>query len=122
MFELLTFIVVVIVVFGLVLENIRLKNKNVELMFMLTQSYIDMDAVKKKINKTDDVEKDHLISFLSDTREIAYQHIENVNNYLLEFKDLMDKELSNPDENSIDNITIAFSKLQEIYPEEIPDD
>lgn len=122
MFNFLTFVLVVIVVFGIVLENIRIKNKNIELMFLLTQSYIDMDIVKKKVGKTDDVEKDHLISFLSDTRELAYQHIENVNNYLLDFKEIIDKELSDPNDRTIENIKSAFSKLQEIYPEEIPDD
>lgn len=122
MFDLLIFILVIIVIFGAVLENIRLKNKNVELMFLLTQSYIDMDSIKKKIKSTDDVEKEHLIKFLSDTREIAYNHIENVNNYLINFKIILDNELNNFDNNSLEKINEAFNKLKEIIPEEINND
>jgi hypothetical protein len=122
MFELLTFIIVVIVVFGLVLENIRIKNKNIELMFMLTQSYIDTNAIKDQITKTDDIEKDHLIKFLSDTRDLAFNHIENVNNHLLEFKKVIDDETLNTNENSLNSILDAFNKLKNIYPEDIPND
>lgn len=122
MLEILTFIIVVIVIFGAVIENIRLKNKNIELVFLLTQSMIDLEQIKNKISKTDDVEKDHLISFLSDTRDIAYQHIENVNNYLLEFGNILEKELSFPNDMSLSKIENAFNKLKEIFPEDIPDD
>jgi len=37
MLDLLAFIVVVIIITGAVIENIRLKNKNIELMFLLAQ-------------------------------------------------------------------------------------
>lgn len=122
MIEILTFIIVVIVIFGAVIENIRLKNKNVELMFLLTQSMIDLEQVKNKVLKTDDVEKDHLISFLSDTRDIAYKHIENVNNYLLEFGNILEREFSSPNIMSLSTIENAFNKLKEVFPEDIPDD
>ena len=78
MLDLLTFIIVVVVLFGLVIENIRLKNKNTQLVFMLSQSLLDLEGVKRSVfveNKQEEVQKDHLISFLSETREVAFDEI-----------------------------------------------
>lgn len=95
MLDLLTFIIVIVVIFSAVLENIRLKNKNTELMFLLTQSYIDFNAIKNNINNNDsDVEKDHLITFLNDTRDIAFNEIEKLQKGLKEFIDLADKKFA----------------------------
>jgi hypothetical protein len=86
MLDLLIFIVVVVVIVGAVLENIRLKNNNTELLFLLAQSNIDNSMIKKKITTDQDIEKDHLIKFLSDSRDSSYQYIEDVQDELKNFK------------------------------------
>ncbi|MEY3312439.1 MAG: hypothetical protein RL348_1788, partial [Bacteroidota bacterium] len=49
MLDILIFALVVIVICGAVLENIRLKNKNIELLFLLAQLNIDNGLLKKNI-------------------------------------------------------------------------
>lgn len=110
MFEVLTFIVVVIIIFGVIIENIRLKNKNTELIFMLSQSLLDLEGVKKNVitgNKQDDIEKDHLITFLSETREIAFSEIEKIQQALKDFIELADKEFAYFDK---------YGLISETYP------
>jgi len=86
MLDLLIFILVVLVITGILIENIRIKNNNRELLFSLTQLSLDNDAIKKKITSSEDVEKDHLIMFLSETREDSYQFIEKFQQELKNFK------------------------------------
>lgn len=131
MFELLTFVVVVVVVVGAILENIRLKNKNTELLFMLSQSFLDADGIKKSIfnnnSQNDDVDKDHLILFLSETRDIAFNEIEKVQNAIKEFTDIADVHFNylsqpgvlikeHPYYNSIKIISEEYKKLKEFIP------
>jgi chloramphenicol O-acetyltransferase len=75
MLDLLIFILVVISIGFLSIENIRLKNKVNELNFSLIQSYLDIEAIKKINNKKEQIEKDHLIAFLDDSRDSAYSYI-----------------------------------------------
>lgn len=134
MFELLTFIIVVLVIVGAVLENIRLKNKNVELLFALSQSLLDSEGIKRSIfnNKTQDeseVEKDHLITFLSDTREIAFDEIEKIQNAIKEFIDIADTHFGYfdkyglltegyPHYESMKILSEEYKKLKKFIPEQ----
>lgn len=134
MFELLTFIIVVVVIVGAVLENIRLKNRNVELLFALSQSLLDSEGIKRSIfnNKTQDegeVEKDHLIAFLSDTREIAFDEIEKLQNAVKEFIDVADKNFAYFDKYGILSqgdlfyetmlaMSNEYKKLKQFIPEQ----
>lgn len=97
MFDLLIFITVVTIIFGAIIENIRLKNKNTELVFMLAQSLLDLEGIKKGValgNKEEEIEKDHLISFLSETREVAFDEIERLQNAIKEFIKIADKNFA----------------------------
>lgn len=101
MVDLIIFIIVVIFIFGVVIENIRLKNKNIELLFLLTQSKLDNELIKKQISSSEDIEKDHLIAFLSETRELAFSEIEKLQKNIKEFIDLAHKEFKYFDEYGI---------------------
>lgn len=87
MLDILIFVIVVLVITGSVLENIRLKNKNTELVFLLAQLSLDNDAIKKRLSSPEDIEKDHLIKFLSETRESSYIFIEEFQQELKNFKE-----------------------------------
>jgi hypothetical protein len=93
MFDLLVFIIVVIVITGAVLENIRLKNKNIELLFLLAQLNLDNDAIKKKLSTSEDVEKDHLIKFLSETRDASYVFIQEFQDEIKNLKQDLDNDV-----------------------------
>lgn len=119
MLDLLIFVVVVVVITGAVIENIRLKNKNVELMFLLAQSTIDMNAIKDKlINTNEDPDKDHFIAFLNDTREMAYKYIEDLQNELVLFANILEKESESPNDLSVPRIKKAFEQLEQMRPNE----
>lgn len=137
MLDLLTFVIVVVVIFGAVLENIRLKNKNTELMFLFSQSLLDSEVIKRSIfnNKTqdnDEVDKDHLISFLSETREVAFDEIEKIQNAIIEFTDIADIHFSHFDQygvltegyphyESMKIISEEYKKLKKFIPSESND-
>lgn len=122
MFDFILFLLFVLVFFGLIIENIRLKNKNLQLLFTIDQTIRDVEFIQNKFNQNDHPEKEHLVSFLNETRDIAYKYIEDVHDSLLTFKSEIENELINPNENSINKIKNAFNKLQKIYPEDIPND
>lgn len=130
MLEFMLFIFIVIIIFSLVINNIRIRNKNTELIFMLTQSYIDIESIKKKIlNNEDSVEKDHLINFLTESRELAHSYIEDIQDNLKLFVDDLEADivflkefnvLSEQDINYkfIKKVIDHYDKLKNMLPEE----
>lgn len=122
MFDFIIFVFCVLVFFGLCIEIIRLKNKNLELLLIIESTIKDVELIQKKFINSDQPEKEHLLSFLNETRDIAYKYIEDVHDSLLIFKSEIENELINPNENSIKKIRSAFNKLKKIYPEDIPND
>jgi|DEB19_MinimDraft_3_1074340.scaffolds.fasta_scaffold00039_23 hypothetical protein len=118
MLDLLVFILVVIVIVGAVIENIRLKNKNIELMFLLTQSAIDINSIKEKIeNNSENIEQEHLIAFLTETRDMAYKYIEDLQKELITFAKILDQESSSPNDLSVLRIKKAFDNLESMKPD-----
>jgi len=101
MLDFIIFVIVVFIISSVVLENIRLKNKNIELLFLLTQLKLDNESIKKQISSSEDIEKDHLITFLSETRELAFNEIEKLQKNIKEFVDIADKEFKYFDEYGI---------------------
>lgn len=101
MLDILIFLIVVVVITGSVLENIRLKNKNTELLFLLTQLKLDNEAIKKNLLSSQDVEKDHLIKFLSETRESSYIFIEEFQQELKNFKEDLESHVEHFDKFGI---------------------
>jgi len=122
MFEFILFLFFVLVFFGLSVEVIRLKNKNLQLLLIINQTIKDIEFVQNRFNQNNQPEREHLLSFLNETRDVAYKYIEDVHDSLLVFKSEIENELANPNIDSIKKIKIAFNKLQKIYPEDIPND
>lgn len=122
MLDFILFLVFVLVFFGLSVEVIRLKNKNLQLLLIMNQTIKDVEFIENRFNQNNQPEREHLVSFLNETRDIAYKYIEDVHDSLLVFKSEIENELINPNEDSIKKIKSAFDKLQKIYPEDIPND
>lgn len=130
MLDLLIFITVIIVIAGAVLENIRLKNSNTELLFLLAQLNLDNDAIKKNLPTSEDIEKDHLIKFLSETRESSFIFIQEFQNEIKNLKQDLDDEvkyfekygsLAEPYEvhhNMSKKFVEYYNKLLKFLPEE----
>jgi len=122
MFDFILFVFFVLVFFVLCIQIIRLKNKNLELILTLDKTIKEVEFIQQKFNQIDQPEKEHLFSFLNETRDIAYKYIEDVHKSLLIFESEIENELINPGEDSIKKIRFAFNKLKKIYPEDIPND
>ena len=122
MFDFILFVFFVLVFFGLSLEIIRLRNKNLQLLLAMEQTIKDVEFIQNRFNQNNQPEREHLVSFLNETRDIAYKYIEDVHDSLLVFKSEIEDELASPNEDSIKKIRNAFNKLKKIYPEDIPND
>jgi len=123
MSEFLFFLSAVLVVSFISIFIIRLKNKNLQLLLILTQAIQDIEKFKDKFgNEELSVEQQHLITFLNDTRDIAYKYIEDMHKALLEFKSEIEFDLLHPNDMSVPRIKKAFEKLQSVYPQDIPND
>ena len=122
MLEFIFFLIVFTVFSFLSISNTRLKNKNLELILILDQAIKDIELIRLRVNGDSVTEKEHLISFLNETRDVAYRYIEDVHKALLDFEDAIEFDLNNPSDLSVARIKYAFEKLKEIYPEDIPND
>lgn len=122
MLEFIIFLIVFTVIVVLSVMIIRLKNLNSQLITAIEQSIKDIEYVSSRFNNNESIEKEHLLAFLNETRDIAYKYIEDVHIALLEYKAEIEYDLENPNELSIHRFRKAFTKLQEIYPKDIPND
>lgn len=122
MFEFLIFFLITLTITVISIYIVRLKNTNLKLLMAINQTIIDVESISKKFNNDQTPEREHLISFLNETRDIAYKYIEDVHEALLEYKNEIEYDLTNPTENSIVKFRESFNKLQKIYPQDIPND
>lgn len=122
MIEFILFLVVFTIIVFLSVKIIRLQNINKQLVIAIDQSIKDIEYISSKVITDNITEKEHLLSFLNETRDIAYKYIEDVHAALLEYRSEIEYDLSNPSELSIPRLKKAFEKLQEIYPKDVPND
>ena len=122
MFEFLIFFLITICLVLVGIYITRLKNTNLKLLMALNKTILDIESLSKKNNSEKTPEREHLISFLNETRDIAYKYIEDVHSALLEYKGEIEYDLINPTEDSINKFRKAFNKLKKIYPQDIPND
>lgn len=122
MLEFILFLVVFTIIVFLSVKIIRLQNINKQLVIAIDQSIKDIEYISSKVITDNITEKEHLLSFLNETRDIAYKYIEDVHAALLEYRSEIEYDLSNPSELSIPRLKKAFEKLQEIYPKDVPND
>lgn len=122
MFDLFTFIIFGILFALFIVINLRLKNKNLELLLKLNEAIVIAEIAQKKFNKDNAVDQEHLLSFLNETRDVAYRYIEDIHKALFEYKNEIEFDLNNPNDLSIIRFRSAFEKLQKIFPEDVPND
>jgi len=121
MFEFVIFLIGFVILTVSAVVIIRLKNTNLQLMVGINQAIKDVEYARLQL-KGGGVEKEHLLSFLNETREMAYKYIEDVHKALLEYKSEIEEDLKNPNDSSHIRLQEAFQKLQKIYPKDVPND
>lgn len=109
----------------LLFKSIRLKKRNLILVASLKQIKDMADLTKK--DDDSDVHKENFIKFLSDSRDVAYEYIEDVQNRLSQFVDAVEPEISYFDEyglvgeayphyHSMKKISQAYKELKTLLP------
>jgi c-di-AMP phosphodiesterase-like protein len=122
MFEFITFALLVITLCTVGVIVARFKNKNLELLLGLQQAISVIELIREDYDKDSSIEKEHLIEFLNQSRDVAYKYIEDLHNALLEYENEIKFDLENPSDLSIHRFRSAFEKLKNFYPEDIPND
>lgn len=121
MLEFIIFLIAFTTVTAFSIIIIRLKNINLQLLIAIDQSIKDIEYLQSQ-SGDNVVEKEHLLSFLNETREIAYKYIEDLHKALVEYRDEISYDLENPNDLSIMRFRKAFEKLEKMYPKDVPND
>ncbi len=122
MFEILIFIVSVLFLSVISVVFLRLKNKNLELEMIIGNTIEDIEMLRKGYSGDALVEKEHLISFLTQTREDAYKYIEDIQKVLSEHIDEIESITNDLDGATVIKLKLSLNKLKKIMPGEIPND
>jgi hypothetical protein len=136
MFDFIAFVIFILVFFFLVYKNIKLRLKISSVTLELIKAHLEKTIISDKFIELQEVNKnkssldqDAFLKFISDSRDWAYQYIEDVQSSLNKFVsdvepdilyfdtygDLMSAE---PNYNSMKKISIAYKELKNILPEE----
>ena len=111
----------IIIIYLLVKVN-KLSKENLEIKTTL------VDVYRNGLMETDQAKED-FIKFISDSREWAFDYIENVQKELNKFVNAIDKDIkhfdefgivasSSPHYNALKNISEAYRELKVLLPEE----
>jgi hypothetical protein len=124
--DFIAFVFLVTVIVALIVSAINLKIKNRRLAVELLQSTIDhnialtMLAEELKKNENVSVEKtDGFLKFISESRDLAFEYIEKVQDSLVKFKSEVDPEIEymlTYGTATGDNLSLkAFKKIEKAY-------
>lgn len=126
--SLLLFIMGAITTFTMI-KNKKLK-KRIKVLAISLVKVEDFINSTKKDDKDNDVHKENFIKFLSDSRDWAYQYIEDVQSGLNNFVDTVDADIAyfdeygdvlsveRPDYSAMKNISKAYKELKTLLPSE----
>jgi hypothetical protein len=101
----------------------KIKSKNI-----LFEKYFN-DLEEKKFTNKENIHQENFIKFLSESRDWAYEYIEDVQNGLESFVNAVDLDIKHfdtygdtlsmvrPDYLAMKNISTAYKKLQQFLPE-----
>lgn len=132
---LLSSVSVSFIIFYIILsrKNINISKKYNKLLidFAVIQEYVDILKSQQGENISDDlVDKENFIKFLSDSRDWAYEYIEDVQSGLNKFVDSVNADISyfdeygdvlsmeRPDYAAMKNISKAYKELKKLLPVE----
>jgi|694.fasta_scaffold150466_7 hypothetical protein len=105
-------------------EYTKIQNKNI-----LFEKYFN-SIEENKLNSEENIHKENFIKFLSESRDWAYQYIEDVQNSLENFVNAVDSDIKHfdtygdtlsmvrPDYQAMKNISYAYKELKHLLPEE----
>jgi hypothetical protein len=105
-------------------DYIKIKNKNI-----LFEKYFN-SIEENKFKNEENIHQENFIKFLSESRDWAYEYIEDVQNSLENFINSVDSDINHfdiygdtismarPDYNAMKNISCEYKKLKKLLPKE----
>lgn len=136
MIELVAFFVFIISFFVLIFNNVRLNLRLSELKLELIKAHLDKTIISEKLikivnekNKEKDSSSEAFLKFISDSRDWAYQYIEEVQLGLDKFINDVKPEIDYFDEygvvgsayphyHSMKKISTAYKELKNLLPDD----
>jgi hypothetical protein len=106
-------------IIAFIVDNQVLRKKNKNLSMILLQSYVEQEQLQAAIRDIQDVSQvdttDGFVKFLSQSREWAYDYIDNVQSELEKFDNEMSKELKKTylTSDEIIRISEAYDNLKQ---------
>lgn len=136
MIELISFSIFIILFFMLIFNNVRLNIRLSEVRLEVIKAYLEKTIVSEKLieiseekNKKDDYSSEAFLKFISDSRDWAYQYIDEVQEGINKFITDIEPEISYFDEygevgsayphyHSMKKISGAYKELKKLIPED----
>jgi hypothetical protein len=133
MFDFVFFILFMSFFFLIVVDNVKMRINQKELLVKLAQADADNELLLNKISMDYDKDQientDNFVSFLNQSRDWAFEYIENVQlgiskfvsdiepeiNYFKEYGDLMSMA---PNYHSMKKISESYEELKKLLPQE----
>lgn len=136
MIELVAFSIFTILFFMLIFKNVTLNIKLSESRMEVIRAHLDKTIISEKLievsekkNKLDDPSSEAFLKFVSDSRDWAYQYIDEVQESLNKFITDIEPEIlyfdtygdlmsAEPNYNSMKKISGAYKELKKMLPED----
>jgi len=122
--EIILAVALVSVITIIIVDNQKLRGKNYSMSMVLFETFLKNQQLEKDLNVLDKMEPldttDGFVKFLSQSREWAYEYIDNVQGSFGEFDIEISSQLKKDSLNSedIEKLSVAYSVLkQSIMPE-----
>jgi hypothetical protein len=132
MIEIIVYGIIVIIFVVLLFKNMRLTIKNLDLIEKNLQVHIDRAILSDKLNiemQKSGLQNDDFLSFISKSRDMAFEYIESVQLGIDKFIVDVEPEIAYFDEygivgsafphyNSMKKISIAYKELKNLLPKD----
>jgi hypothetical protein len=122
--EIILAVALVSVITIIIVDNQKLRGKNYSMSMVLFETFLKNQQLEKDLNVLDKMEPldttDGFVKFLSQSREWAYEYIDNVQGSFGEFDIEISSQLKKDslDSEDIEKLSVAYSALkQSIMPE-----
>jgi hypothetical protein len=122
--EIILAVALISVITIIIVDNQKLRGKNYSMSMVLFETFLKNQQLEKDLNVLDKMEPldttDGFVKFLSQSREWAYEYIDNVQGSFGEFDIEISSQLKKDslDSEDIEKLSVAYSALkQSIMPE-----
>lgn len=123
MYEVILIVLVSIIVLLLIANNVRLFLKNRKVLEALIKSFLERDALENMIKEQALAEEkpidqtEGFIKFLSESREWAFNYIENVQDEITKLGAVLEEAKSQTKDAALKRILAEYEELKKFLPE-----